>query len=322
MEKTVHIPVLTQEILALFQPHTNDVLLDTTVGAGGHARAYLEATAPHGRVVGVDADLRALNLARDNLKEFGSRVTLLNAHFANLAEGLNDSIKGGGIVPPLFNHILFDLGVGSHQLADATRAFSFQVEAPLTMRYGLAKHLPPAGLVSLNQLEQRLGRYPDVTDLLKYLMTEELAEILRVYGEERYAKKIAYFLKEKHAQLKTARQLAAVVQEAVGRTYERGRIHPATRTFQALRLAVNRELESLIAALPQAFALAEADGIVAVISFHSLEDRIVKRFFREQSRKSQGEILTKKPLRATSEETRKNPRARSAKLRAMQKRET
>lgn len=325
-----------QEVLVAFSPESGDRLLDATVGHGGHAAAYLAATDPGGTVVGLDADEAALAQARERLAEYGERVRLVQGNFSSLKDSLEahstGSGQGGGIVEKedssgLFNHILFDLGVGSHQLADTTRGFSFQGSGVLTMRYAstpstgsgrasstrAAEKLPPAQIEALNVLERRLGELPDVIDLLQYLSADDLAQILRVYGEERYARRIASALKEQGHVPTRADELARSVAAAVPAGYRRGRLHPATRTFQALRLAVNRELEALAAALPQAVELLRANGVLGVISFHSLEDRIVKRFFKSEPRLA---VLTRKPVVAGEAEVAHNPRARSAKFRA------
>jgi len=315
-----HTPVLVQEILALFKTQNGDTLLDTTLGNGGHAAAYLNSAADT-TVIGLDADPDALAQAKANLKQFGDRVTYVNANFANL----NDALTGGGIVPakpagrqpPLFTHILFDLGLGSHQLSDPRRGFSFQGAGLLTMRYGALDHLPDPGLTCVNQLAQRIGHLPDAIELIMGLTADQLSELISFYGEERYARRIAKAIKEVSEPPRTARQLAEIITAAVPATYEHGRIHPATRTFQALRLAVNRELEALTCALPQAIDLLKPNGTLAVISFHSLEDRIVKRLFRDRAH--QLLIITKKPIQARNEEIDKNPRSRSAKLRAAAK---
>lgn len=330
-----HTPVLVTEVLELFAPVSGDRLLDATVGLGGHAAAYLERTAPDGRVVGLDADPQALAVARTALASYGERVELIQGRFATL----QDSVTGGGMlkqgskVSPLFNHILFDLGIGSHQLSDAGRGFSFQAGTNLTMHYGPVEWLPPAQVEALNMLERRLGGYPDVRDILIHLTVDEVAEIIRTYGEERYAGRIARVLTDAES-LVSAHQVAELIAQAVPPAYRHGRIHPATRTFQALRLAVNRELESLRVALSQAVNLLTPGGLLAVISFHSLEDRIVKHSFRQAAatcvcpphqpectceHTPTLEIITKRPLQAAPAELHQNPRARSAKLRVARK---
>lgn len=334
MTKPQHIPVMVTEGLNIFKAQSGDSLLDATIGLGGHAAAYLEATAPTGRVIGLEADAAAALVATERLASYGQRVTVLRGNFAHL----KDSLIGGGIVqnseaPPLFTHILFDLGVGSHQLSDPQRGFSFQSNGPLTMRYGSETILPPSALPALNHLEHRLGRLPDVADLVRFLSADELSAIIRTYGEERYARPIAQAITAE-ARPTTTAALSQRIRSAVPASYERGRIHPATRTFQALRMAVNRELEALTAALPQAWEVLKPQGILTVISFHSLEDRLVKHFMRDAARgcicppefpqcvcgrTPQATIITKHPLRATANEQARNPRARSAKLRAIRK---
>ena len=326
----IHVPVLLDEVMSVFAPEANDRLLDATVGHGGHASAYLDQTSPTGLVVGLDADERALAFAKQRLERYGERFIGINANFANL----KDSVTGGGIhleKPLLFHHILFDLGVGSHQLSDHERGFSFQSQGELTMLYGTPSSLPPAQVDCLNRLEKRLNRLPDVLDLIQYLHTEDLATVIYVYGEERYSRRIASALKDKSKVFTSPAQVAEAIEQAVPGDYRRGRIHAATRTFQAFRIAVNRELEVLSVALPQAVELLATDGVVAVISFHSLEDRIVKHYFRRESRdcicppqvmecncghRATLDPVTRKPLTPQPKEVSANPRARSAKLRA------
>lgn len=321
-----HTPVMVKEVLDIFRPRSGDRLLDCTLGLGGHAKAYLEATSPDGKVVGLETDPKTLASAKENLKEYSPRVAFLSANFSQL----KDSLTGGGILTE-FSHVLFDLGIGSHQLADQQRGFSFASEQSLSMRFNREAEVANSIIPAIDRLQRRLGFSPDVPELLRYLTQVELAEIIFRFGEERYARRIAQTIKTAPALSSTAAQLAQLIREAFPRGYERGRIHPATRTFQALRLAVNRELESLQLALPQAIDVLKPGGVVAVISFHSLEDRIVKDFFRQGarscicppqqpecicSRQPKLRLLTKKPLQASAEEKIQNPRSRSAKLRA------
>jgi 16S rRNA (cytosine1402-N4)-methyltransferase len=326
----IHTPVLTHELIRLFDPSPSSRLLDATLGTGGHTRVFLEAAGKGSSAVGLDADPAALVVARHELASFQGCVTYLNANFANL----NDALTGGGIVergsssfqekPSLlsgnlasagFTHILFDLGIGSHQLASAERGFSFRSAGPLDMRYGQLQSLPESKIQALNGLAKYLEHYPDAEEIIRELTREDLANVLRTYGEERYAGRIARVLHEAPAGM-VADQIADLIKRAVPAQYERGRLHPATRTFQALRLAVNRELEALEQALPQAAGLLREKGILAVISFHSLEDRIVKNFLRTVPALT---VLTKKPIGPSDAECKQNPRARSAKLRAAQK---
>lgn len=315
-----HTPVLVEEVIKLLSPKPGDTLLDATLGHGGHARAFLEAAGEGASVIGVDADEDALAVARENLKEYKDRVTYTQGNFFSLPE-------------VQVHAILFDLGIGSHQIADGKRGFSFSSEAPLKMQYGEADSLPQSHLEPINELTRKLNHYPDAHELLDLLSPLALADMVRIYGEERYAGVVANAISGSRP-VGTAKALAKVIEEAVPKSYEKGRIHPATRTFQALRIAVNRELEVLEAALPKAVERLLPGGVLAVISFHSLEDRIVKRYFKSEAtgcicppqqavctcdHKARLTLLTKKPLVASEEEKKKNPRSRSAKLRAAQK---
>ncbi len=325
-----HTPVLQQEVLLQLKPQANDVLLDATIGLGGHAAAYLTAAADS-RVIGLDADAKALAGAQSNLQSFGDRVTYVHSNFAQLKKVCAQS----GVAS--VSHILFDLGVGSHQLADDQRGFSFRSAGPLVMRYGQITDLPASHLEEINNLTARLGNYPDALDLIAGLRVPELARVISHYGEEHYAGRISRAIKGLPQLPKMATELAQTIARAVPARYEKGRIHPATRTFQALRLAVNRELETLSQALPQALEVLSGGGKLAVISFHSLEDRIVKNFMRREARdclcdprqvvcicqhKARLKIITKKPITASAEELAANPRARSAKMRVAMKKPT
>jgi 16S rRNA (cytosine1402-N4)-methyltransferase len=330
-----HIPVLTAEIVDLFRPTPTDTLLDATLGTGGHALAYLIASKPGGTVVGLDADAKAIATAKHYLAAYQDRVTFLTANFAFL----KDSLIGGGILdsaashpsaapsiapdgqstPPskvnkntshcLFTHILFDLGIGSHQLDDPTAGFSFQCDGPLNMKFGMGDKLPASSFQCVNYATQRLGHLPTAYELIARLSVPELTLIIRTLGEEKYAGRIAQAIKQQLPS--TTQELSTIIAQAVPAHYEHGRINPATRTFQALRLAVNRELEALAQGLPQAADLLAENGTIAVISFHSLEDRIVKQYFRQSSLS----LVTKKPITATANEIKSNPRSRTAKLR-------
>lgn len=297
----IHIPVLYQEVLAGLQPRCGGRYIDCTVGGGGHARGILELSRPNGRLLGIDIDPVAIEIAKKCLRVYGPRVTLLNDNYTALKE----IAQSHGFCPA--DGILFDLGMSSFQLEQGERGFSFQLEGPLDMRFS------PRG--------ERMA-----ADLVNGLPEEQLAEILFRYGEERRARRIARAIVANRP-LTTTRELAEVVRKAVSR---RRRIHPATKTFQALRIAVNDELDNLAGALPQAVEILAPGGRLAVISFHSLEDRIVKRFFRDEARgcicppdipvcvcghQQTLEIVTKKPIRPSAEEIEANPRSRSARLR-------
>ncbi len=301
-----HKPVLYQKILDVLRPHAGGIYVDGTVGAGGHAWGILEASSPDGKLIGFDLDPQALEIAREKLAPFGDRFVLVHASYTRLTEQLDalgvDSVDG----------ILLDLGLSSMQLAAADRGFSFQEDGPLDMRFD------PEAKTS-------------AADLVNHLPESDLAELIYQYGEERYARRIAAALVAVRP-IGTTAELAELVAKAV--PGGRSRIHPATRTFQALRIAVNDELASVEAALPQAVDALKAGGRLAVIAFHSLEDRIVKRYFRRQSSdcicppespictcEHQATIkeVTRKPIRPTEAETRSNPRARSARLRVAEK---
>lgn len=297
----IHVPVLVNEILELLDPKAGDSLLDGTVGTGGHSLAFLERVS-ESTVLGLDADKDALAVAAERLQQFGKRVELKVGNFSQMKE-----LAAG----KQFDYILLDLGIGSHQIADTDRGFSFASETSMKMRFGEAESLPPSQLVVINELEERLGHAPDADEMVKHFSAEQLAEVLIAYGEERQAKKIAAAIAG--VKPKTSQELAYVVEQVVSR---KGKLHPATLTFQALRLAANRELEALMLTLPQTLEVLAPAGKLAVISWHSLEDRITKRFI---ARDLTLNAITKKPVMAQDQEVEQNPRARSAKLRVAQK---
>jgi 16S rRNA (cytosine1402-N4)-methyltransferase len=300
-----HIPVLYREVLTWLQPRPGGRYVDATVGLGGHALGILDRVAPLGKLLALDTDPQALQQARTRLARFGDDVVFVQARHSDLA--LVARQHGFGRV----DGILLDLGVSSLQLDDPQRGFSFQADGPLDMRMGPDMALTAAEIVNT---------WPE----------KELARIIYTYGEERHARRVARAICERRPWQRT-RELAARVAGAVGYS---GKIHPATRTFQALRIAVNDELASLEAVLPQATELLAPGGRLVVISFHSLEDRIVKQFMvREASacvcppgmpQCACGHVaslqrLTKKPIQATPEEIEHNPRSRSARLRVAER---
>jgi 16S rRNA (cytosine1402-N4)-methyltransferase len=290
-----HLPVLPAEVVAVLAPTPGQVLVDATVGAGGHARLLAERLGPAGRLIGLDRDTAMLELARPRLE--GLPVTLVHANFDRLRQVLDE--LGLAAV----DGVLADLGVCSDQLDDPRRGFSFQQAGPLDMRLD-----PTAG--------------EPASSLLRRLSERDLADLFWRYGEERFSRRIARRIvaTRRQAPLETTDQLADLVRRCVPRP--RGRrpaLDPATRVFQALRIAVNDELgalDRLLAALP---GCVRPGGRAALISFHSLEDRRVKQAFRDRDR---WEVLTRKPLQAGEEEVRRNPRARSAKLRAARRKES
>ena len=290
-----HVPVLLSEVVAGLAPRSGGRYVDGTLGGGGHALSMLAASTPDGRLLGIDADPAALAAAGTRLAIYAKRATLVHGNFRDLGrlarEHGFERIDG----------LLLDLGVSSHQLDTAERGFSFANDAPLDMR-----------------LDPTTGE--TAADLVNDTPEAELADLIYRYGEEHGSRRIARFIAEARRKqpIATTGELADLVARALGGRH--GKIHPATRTFQALRIAVNRELESLELALPQAVELLEPGGRIAVISFHSLEDRIVKLFFRAESgyggsEQNRLQIITKKPIEASPDEARTNPRSRSAKLR-------
>jgi len=284
-----HIPVLLKEVLKYFNPHSGENFIDCTVGFGGHALSILKRIAPQGKVLGIEIDEKVLEILKK--KTISERLILIQGSFTDLKkiakENSFDSING----------ILFDLGMSSWQIEESSRGFSFKKNEPLDMRFG-DKSLTA---------EEIINRWPK----------EELIKIFQEYGEERYARRIAYRICQTRQTkpIKTTNQLVEIIQKAVPNRYQHRRIHFATRIFQALRIAVNDELNNLKKALPQALEILEKNGKLAIISFHSLEDRIVKIFFRETAKEENLKILTKKPIRPDQEEIDLNPRSRSAKLR-------
>lgn len=282
-----HIPVLLDEVLKSLDLKPGDVVIDCTLGGGGHASALLDATAPSGRLLGIEWDARTLEETRKSLERHGSRAMLVHGSYRDLGR-----LARSYALPPV-SAILFDLGYSSFQVDDPARGFSFRKEGPLDMRFDEGHELTAADIVN---------GWPK----------DDLARILREYGEERGAGRVAGAIvrARKEGLIVTTTRLADIVARALGG--KRGKIHPATRTFQALRIAVNDELGNLETALPEAVKLLKVGGRLAVISFHSLEDRVVKRFIQAHP---QLEPLTKRPIVPSEAETEANPRSRSAKLR-------
>lgn len=273
-------------------------ILDCTVGYGGHAEMILDGFDSVMKLIGLDQDSRAIACSQERLKRFGARVVLRKGNFLDLKRHL------GEIGVPNVSGVLFDLGVSSPQLDDQARGFSFAKDGPLDMRMDQTSEMTAADLVN--------GR-----------AEQELADIIFQYGEERYSRRIARAIvrEREHRPIDTTGALASLVAGAVPSAYRHGRIHCATRTFQALRIAVNRELERLEPSLRDAADVLAPMGRICVVSFHSLEDRIVKHTFRSlaQGPAARLSLLTKKPILPTEQECRENPRARSAKLRAAER---
>lgn len=310
MSEFRHLSVMPDEVIRFLSPKTGAVYLDGTLGGGGHSSLILE-NAPEARLVGIDRDLEALAAAGEQLKKYREQIDLVHGNFSGLAEHL-----GSRGISALDGFIL-DLGVSSHQLDSGERGFSFQQNAPLDMR-----------------MDTSSGE--SAADLVNELPEHELERIIAEYGEERWARRIASFIvrERSEAPVTTTFRLVDIVKGAVPKAKWDERIHPATRTFQALRIAVNHELESLEQGMRAALDLLKPGGRGVIISFHSLEDRIVKHIFREYAegcicprqlpvcacgRQPRVKVLTGRPVTATQQEINDNPRARSAKLRAVEK---
>ncbi|MEO6237251.1 MAG: 16S rRNA (cytosine(1402)-N(4))-methyltransferase RsmH [Vicinamibacterales bacterium] len=290
----IHEPVLVAQVLELLQPSGGGVFVDCTAGLGGHSRLLLEAGAT--RLIGIDRDLSALAVAREALDSFGDRVALVHADYRELTRVLDE--RGVERVAG----ILADLGVSSMQLDAEGRGFSFRRDEPLDMR-----------------MDQSRGA--SAADLLRDVDETELADVIYRFGEERASRRVARAIvhARRESPIETTGRLAAIVRRAVPHQGHQ-RIDPATRTFQALRIWVNGELDALDAFLVNAARRLLANARLAVITFHSLEDRIVKHTFRAMAAAGEGlRILTQRPLVATDEEVAQNPRARSAKLRAIER---
>ncbi len=283
----VHVPVLLEEVVEWLDPQPGQTFVDGTLGAGGHTRALAERVGSQGRVVALDLDPLALAAAERNLA--GLPVLIAQANFCDFGEVLAE------LHIAQIDGILLDIGLSSDQLADPERGFSFDSDGPLDLRFD-----PTAGEPAWRLLER--------------MSAEELANVIYQFGEERFSRRIARRIVEQRTTdpIRTAQQLANLVRSAVPRSRDSQRIDPATRTFQALRIAVNHELESLQLALARAPQFLRPGGRLAVISFHSLEDRLVKTALRDDARL---EPLTKKPIVAGAAELARNPRSRSAKLR-------
>ncbi len=298
LDLSVHTPVLLKEILEIFNPQPGQTYIDMTVNGGGHARAIAERIGDTGNVWGIDWDCGLIRELRMRNGELGIKnMDLVCENYADI----RDIARTRGIKK--VNGVLFDLGFSSYQTDESGRGFSFQRDEPLDMRYN-----PDENKITAEKI-------------INHDSGRTIEAVIREYGEERYAGRIARAIVRERAdrRIRTTRDLCAVIRRAVPAPYRAGRIHPATRTFQALRIAVNRELENLDEGLSGAAHLLERGGILAVISFHSLEDRIVKRFFKEKSKQGVLEIAVKKPVHASDKEKKINPRSRSARLRAAQK---
>jgi len=293
----LHIPVLCKEVLESLELKPGMTILDCTLGAGGHAQEMLKRITPGGKLIAIDQDAEAIENAKERLKDFKESLIIVNDNFKNVGAILKE--LGIGKV----NGAVFDLGVSSEQLGLAERGFAIKLEGPLDMRMDKS---------------QQLSAY----ELVNKLHKEELSKIFKEYGEERYHERIAKaIVLERHKDpIETTSRLAQIVTRSIPK---RGfyKIHPATRVFQALRIAVNKELEALEKGIEETVDSLEPGARICVISYHSLEDRIVKNKFKDFKKQGKIDILTKKPLVPEFEEIKSNPRSRSAKLRAAERRQ-
>jgi 16S rRNA (cytosine1402-N4)-methyltransferase len=291
-----HTPVLLQEVINFLDPMPGKLIIDATIGSAGHAEKILEKITPCGMLIGIDRDSESLRIAHKRLRSLDGSFKLVNRNFSNLKHIMQD-LEIGEI-----DGILFDLGISSIQLEAGERGFSIKNKGPLDMRMDRSQGLT-------------------AKDLVNKLTEFELTSLIREFGEERYHRRIAKAIVNARAKKKieTTAELAEIISKCVPRRRIPERIHPATRTFQALRIRVNDELTALEDALTQTPRILKKGGRLCVISFHSLEDRIVKNIFKEFNKEGIFEILTEKPITAKEKEVLSNPRARSAKLRAAQK---
>ncbi|MCG2699310.1 16S rRNA (cytosine(1402)-N(4))-methyltransferase RsmH [Candidatus Parcubacteria bacterium] len=295
-----HIPVLLKEAIQYLNAKDGDVILDSTVGGGGHAKAIMQKIGKTGTLVGIDQDAAMLDRLKSKFQIPNSKLILINGNFRDL-----DKL----IAPHGFKKIngaVFDLGINSEQFEESGRGFSFQKDEPLLMTY--KSDIGPNDLTAKK--------------IVNEWSEKEIADVIYKNGEERYSRRIARKIVERRKEkpIKTTSELVEIIRLSVPPAYRNNRrIHCATRTFQALRMAVNDELPALEEGIGKAWELLERGGRMVAISFHSLEDRIVKNFFRNKAKDGEGKVLTKKPIVASKKEKEENPRARSAKMRAIEK---
>lgn len=296
----MHVPVLLKELIYYLDPGPGDTILDATVGGGGHAKLILNAIGKGGRLVGIDQDAVSLEKLKSDLGDRGKNAIFINGNFRNLDELIEPyNVKK-------IDGAIFDFGMSSVQLEESGRGFTFRKNEPLLMTY----KSDPGG----SDLTAR--------DIVNKWSEKDISDILKKYGEERYAKKIASNIARQREmrEIKTTLDLVAIIEASVPPRYRRSRkINCSTKTFQALRIAVNDELSAVSEGIEKAWNLLSPGAKMVAISFHSLEDKIVKNFFREKAREKTGNLLTKKPIGPSLQEKKKNPRSRSAKLRAIEK---
>lgn len=305
----MHIPVLTEEVLELLNPKENENFIDCTIGEGGHTAAILEKNGPNGKVLGIELDTEIYKLTKPRVVEFPvssfqfkNRLILINDSYVNLKKIIEKENFNS------INGILLDLGYSSWQLEGSEKGFSFKLNQMLDMRYNSETVMTKFQIPNYLTAEKIVNEWTE----------DKIEEILKEYGEEKFANKITKSIVEerKRGRIKSTFQLVNIIKKAVPLKFQYGRIHCATRTFQALRIAVNDELNNLTRVLPDIISVLSSGGRIVIISFHSLEDRIVKKFFQDREKEGIIKILTKKPLTAKALELKVNPRSRSAKLRA------
>jgi len=298
LESNLHIPVMLGEVIDYLKLSPGQIIVDATLGTGGHAQEILKRIAPGGRLIGIDRDIDSLDICRQRLSEFKDSFELVHASFVDLDQVLQklgiEKIDG----------IIFDLGISTYQLRNTERGFSFQEEGPLDMRLDKSSYI-------------------SAYDLVNSLNENEISHMLWNFGQERWHNRIARLLvqERKNEPITTTKQLANLVMRAIPYKYRKSyyRIHPATRTFQAVRIAVNRELEILGSAVKKAIAILKKQARICVISFHSLEDRVIKHTFRALKSEGLIEIITAKPLTPSQGEIQANPSSRSSKFRVAQR---
>jgi 16S rRNA (cytosine1402-N4)-methyltransferase len=295
-----HVPVLLKEVIHYLNPQPNENFIDATIGEAGHTMAILDKNKPNGKVLGIEINPDLFQKLQrieneDSKLNVKERLIVVNDSYANLKE----IVRNNNVQP--IHGIIFDLGICSWQIESSGKGFSYQKDEPLDMRFNPNQDLTAAEIINFWEIEK-------------------IEQILREYGEERYSHRIVVALKEarKKERIVGTQQLVDLLKKTLPKNYDNRRIHFATRVFQALRIAVNKELENIEEGLKQAVQILEPKGKIVVISFHSLEDRIAKRFFKGQEKNNELQILTKKPISPSIEEIKKNPRSRSAKLRAAQ----
>ena len=288
----MHIPVLLKEVIEYLNPTSNENFIDATIGEGGHTKAILEKNGPAGKVLGIEVDPILYQKVKQRIKNT-ERLILVNDSYVNIEK----IVKEKQFQP--VNGILFDLGMCSWQIDESKKGFSYLKDEPLDMRFSPESTLTAAEIVNFWEVD-------------------DLERILKDYGEEKYAKRIALAIKEtrRKKRIVGTQELVEILKKALPKNYDNYRLHPAVRTFQALRIAVNNELENLKMGLTLAFKILAPQGKIVVIAFHSLEDRIVKIFFRDNAKQNTLKVLTKKPITSSQEEIKNNIRSHSAKLRA------